>query len=202
MTALAWILVPLLGAVIGWMTNRIAIEMLFRPRTPIGKGRFALQGLIPRRQQELATQVAVIVEREFLSANRLRSELERIDPIPLLGSYSRQLVHQRIAPRLRRIPVLGYFVRGSHLEALERAIAEELRREAPGLMQRMAEAAEKQVSIRGIVEKRIGELSMETLESLIRRVAGREFRQIEILGALIGLLVGLIQLALMRVLHG
>ena len=36
-TALAilpWILPPLLGAIIGYVTNRIAIKMLFRPLNP------------------------------------------------------------------------------------------------------------------------------------------------------------------------
>ena len=52
---LPWIMLPLVGAGIGYATNWLAIKMLFHPRNP----RFGLQGLLPRRQDEIAESVGV-----------------------------------------------------------------------------------------------------------------------------------------------
>ena len=62
-----------MGAFIGWITNRIAIRMLFRPYRPWGIGRFSLQGLLPARQQELARVVGETVAKELLPQDKLAS---------------------------------------------------------------------------------------------------------------------------------
>ncbi len=48
---------PVLGAVIGYFTNYIAVKMLFRPYRPVRLGRWTLPftpGVIPRRKGDLA----------------------------------------------------------------------------------------------------------------------------------------------------
>jgi uncharacterized membrane protein YheB (UPF0754 family) len=52
---------PFVGALIGWLTNYLAIKMLFRPRQP----RFIfglLCRVIPRRQRDLALKIGEVVE--------------------------------------------------------------------------------------------------------------------------------------------
>ncbi|NPV27094.1 MAG: DUF445 family protein [Firmicutes bacterium] len=51
-----YIAIPLISALIGWLTNVIAIRLLFRPVEPIKLPllNYELQGLIPRRQAEIA----------------------------------------------------------------------------------------------------------------------------------------------------
>ena len=58
---LPWLAPPILGAVIGYVTNRIAIQMLFRPRT--GKRILGFHvpftpGIIPKNRNELAASIA------------------------------------------------------------------------------------------------------------------------------------------------
>ena len=57
MTLLHIITAPLVGAVIGYITNYIAIKMLFRPLKPIMIGRFRVPftpGIVPKRKDALA----------------------------------------------------------------------------------------------------------------------------------------------------
>ena len=57
LAVLPWILPPLLGAIIGYVTNRIAIKMLFRPLTPkrfLGVRVPLTPGVIPRNRFDLA----------------------------------------------------------------------------------------------------------------------------------------------------
>ncbi|OLS36740.1 hypothetical protein BTR22_11555 [Alkalihalophilus pseudofirmus] len=69
----------IIGAVIGGATNSLAIKMLFRPYTEkrIGKWRVPFTpGLIPKRHQELATQLGHMVVHYLLTAEGLGKKLK------------------------------------------------------------------------------------------------------------------------------
>ena len=61
---LPWVLLPVVGAIIGFATNWLAIKMLFHPRKP----RFGVHGLLPRRQADLAKNIGAIVAEELITA--------------------------------------------------------------------------------------------------------------------------------------
>ena len=64
---------PLVGAVIGYCTNYIAVKMLFRPRRPVKVGKWKLPltpGIIPKRKPQLAHAIGQAVgERLFTAAD-------------------------------------------------------------------------------------------------------------------------------------
>ena len=75
---LPWILPPLLGAIIGYITNRIAIKMLFRPLNP--KRVFGIRvpltpGVIPRNRFDLARTIGRMVSEQLLSPQALKDHL-------------------------------------------------------------------------------------------------------------------------------
>ncbi|MBM7586409.1 uncharacterized membrane protein YheB (UPF0754 family) [Bacillus pakistanensis] len=60
----------IIGAVIGGMTNSLAIKMLFRPYNPIYFGKWRVPftpGLIPKRRDELAEQMGKMVVQHLLT---------------------------------------------------------------------------------------------------------------------------------------
>jgi len=62
----AWILPPLVGAIIGYFTNWLAIKMLFRPYKTIKFAGIALPftpGLLPREKDKLAVSLGETVSR-------------------------------------------------------------------------------------------------------------------------------------------
>ena len=76
---LPWTLPPLLGAIIGYVTNRIAIKMLFRPLTPkrvLGVRVPLTPGVIPRNRFDLARTIARMVSEQLLSPKALREQLD------------------------------------------------------------------------------------------------------------------------------
>lgn len=67
---LHYVLPPLVGALIGYITNWIAVKMLFRPLYPkhIGKWRLPFTpGIIPRRKDALAKAIGKAVGEELLT---------------------------------------------------------------------------------------------------------------------------------------
>ncbi|MGI6014123.1 MAG: DUF445 domain-containing protein [Oscillospiraceae bacterium] len=69
---------PLIGALIGYGTNYIAVKMLFRPLYPVKVGRVTLPftpGIIPRRKQALAHAIGMAVGNTLLTGEDLRAAL-------------------------------------------------------------------------------------------------------------------------------
>jgi hypothetical protein len=79
LAVLPWILPPLLGAIIGYVTNRIAIKMLFRPLTPkrfLGLRVPLTPGVVPRNRFDLARTIARMVSEQLLSPKAVREQLD------------------------------------------------------------------------------------------------------------------------------
>jgi uncharacterized membrane protein YheB (UPF0754 family) len=75
---LPWVLPPVLGAVIGYVTNAIAIRMLFRPLTVkrvLGLPLPLTPGIIPKQRFQLAESIGQMVSRELLTEEAVRRQV-------------------------------------------------------------------------------------------------------------------------------
>lgn len=195
-TSLLLILTPFITAGIGWLTNWVAIQMLFRPRQPIRIFFWKWQGLIPRRQQQLAEEAAEIIEREILQQHSILHEIRKIELGPYLEEAAHTIVWDRIGPQLKAIPLLGGFINDSTLAKFEVIAAASMKEEAGPLMERVATQFEASVNLRQMIEDNIAAFDLDRLEAIVNQVAQREFRTIERLGAVLGFLIGCAQVAL------
>ncbi len=70
-----FIATPILGLVIGWITNDLAIKMLFRPKRKYMIGRWHVPftpGLIPSQKSRIAKSIGRMVSQELLDENTIR----------------------------------------------------------------------------------------------------------------------------------
>lgn len=66
---------PLLGMIIGWITNDLAIKMLFRPRKRYMIGRWHVPftpGLIPSQKSRIAKSIGKMVSHDLLDESTIR----------------------------------------------------------------------------------------------------------------------------------
>jgi len=194
---LAWI--PFVTAFIGWLTNWLAIQMLFRPRQPFPLLGFPIQGLVPRRHQDIAERVAEIVEEEFLSQHLIREQLNQIDVHRYVDEFISKLVRERLAPKLKNIPLVGGMINPNTIATFEKMARDSVHEEIDPLKARLAEDLETRLQVKMIVRERIIAFEMDRLEALVRRLAAKEFRMIEILGGLLGFMVGLAQVGILLI---
>ena len=59
------------GFVVGWLTNFLALKIIFRPLYPTGIGRFKIQGLFLKRQNEVSETFARINCVELLGTEQI-----------------------------------------------------------------------------------------------------------------------------------
>ena len=73
-----WLVAPLVGSVIGYITNDIAVRMLFRPHREIrlfGRKLPFTPGLIPKERGRLAAAIRSVLDQELLSPQVLEEAL-------------------------------------------------------------------------------------------------------------------------------
>ena len=190
-------LTPFITAAIGWLTNWVAIQMLFRPREPMRILFWKWQGLIPARQKQLAAQTAEIIEREILQQHMILHEIRKIELGPYLEEAAHELVWHRIGPQLRALPMLGSFINEKTLARFEVIAAASMKEEAGPLMEKVATQFEASVNLKQMIEDNIVAFDLDRLETIVNAVAKQEFRTIERLGAVLGFSIGCVQVLLL-----
>lgn len=81
---------PVIGAIIGYLTNNIAVKMLFRPLRPIKIGKYTLPftpGIIPKGQSRLAKAVGAAVGNNLLTEDVFEEKLLSDETIKKLENY-------------------------------------------------------------------------------------------------------------------
>jgi uncharacterized membrane protein YheB (UPF0754 family) len=89
-----WWVLPLGGAVIGWVVNWIGIKLIFEPVFPRRLGPFTMHGLFLRRQPEVSDVMAKIIAEDVINMRNIGDEL-------LFGPRSdrtRQLLEASLRP--------------------------------------------------------------------------------------------------------
>lgn len=196
-STLILITTPFITAAIGWFTNWVAIKMLFHPRQPIKILVWKWQGLIPRRQEQLAAEAAEIIEREIMQQHMIVHEIRKIELGPYLEEAAHKVVWERIGPQLKAIPLLGNFINEGTLAKFEVIAAASMKEEAGPLMEKVATQFEASVNLKQLIEENIAAFDLERLEAIVNEVAKREFQTIERLGAVLGFLIGCLQLLIL-----
>ena len=123
---LPWAAPPLLGAVIGYVTNDVAIRMLFRPLAE--KRLFGLRlpftpGVIPRQRYELAESIARMVSSELITPEAVRGQMASAGFRERLESNVQSLLGDLLD---RPLAELGGADREALLGSLERFLADAL----------------------------------------------------------------------------
>lgn len=104
-----YIIPPLIGAVIGYCTNYIAVKMLFRPRNEIkvlGHTLPFTPGAIPKNKPRLAKAIGEVVETTFFGEETISAQF-------LSGEAEDNAVAQMVREMDRPISDLGISVLGS-----------------------------------------------------------------------------------------
>ena len=188
----SWVMLPTVGGAIGWATNWVAIKMLFHPRQPA----WGLQGLLPRRQQELAASVGEVVGNELVPTDELLKGLDGLDLTPHLGELLDQAITAKLED-IRRLPLVGALVTPERIAGIRDSVLRSLAEKQPVLIARFKEVLKERIDIGRIAREKLAAFDLDRLERIVNHIASREFRAIEWWGLILGALIGLAQAGVM-----
>lgn len=199
MNYVSFFLLPLVGAFIGWVTNLLAVKLLFRPYKPYRFRWFTLQGVLPKRRYELARSVGRIIEKELLSLDDILNHLRDRDVPERIVTLVRETIRQAVLEKIPGwVPVA---VKRPLAEAMSDLVGERLPYLVDWLVDSFGETLKQEVDIPRLIEEKLNAFPLEDLERVVFEVAAREIRHIEIMGAVLGFLIGCVQAVLLLVLR-
>lgn len=189
-------LLVFIGAMIGWITNFIAIKMLFRPYKEINLIFFKIQGLLPKRRNEIGNSIAEVVNNELVSVKDIISKISLEDIEENIGLIVDRILESRLKEEIvKNFPMAAFFLSDSMLEKIKHIIKQSILDHKEEMINVFAEYLENKVDIKSIIVEKVNGFSLEKIEEIIITLAKKELKHIEYIGAVLGGIIGLVQFA-------
>ncbi len=178
MTILRFIIYPFLGAFLGYITNWIAITLLFKPKKKI----LGIQGLLEKRKEIIAKKAAEVI-REYLFNTK---ELQKV----MNKEKVERSINKLVDKTLLRFPSL--IKRG--LSVVLREVTYAYFFDKNGLIKdEIMELAITDTEFEKVIIDKINSYDISEIEKIIKKASGPEMMFILISGAVLGFFVGLIE---------
>ena len=192
-----YISMPLIAALIGWFTNYLAVKMIFRPRKQIKFLGLKLHGLIPRRQRDLAESIGETVESELVSHEDINEIMTRPEVQQSLRALFEKKINEFLGSLMSSNPMLGMFLQGDMLENIKQALLAQLDSSIPEIMESLLSKVESELNFKDLVRDKVEQFDVIKLEEIVYKISAKELKAIEVLGAVLGFFVGLVQVGVL-----
>lgn len=191
---MSWIyLFPLIGAATGWVTNWIAVKMLFHPKEPRSFLFFKIQGVFPKRQKAMAQKLGHIVASELFSIDEVVAKMTESDNKEVL-LFVENKIDDFISHKLTEsMPMLGMFLNDELKTKIKTILLKEIEQVIPEVMNSYASKMKEEVNVQEIVYQKVVNFSSDKLEEILVSIMKKEFKFIELLGGVLGFIIGTIQ---------
>lgn len=186
------LILAVIGGLIGYITNVIAIKLIFRPINPIKIPILNIEiiGMIPKRKTEIATNIAKVVEEQFISVDEITDNIITEQDKQHIIDYIKVRVKLILNEKMTLIPST---IRNLVQNYVSEIIEDEIREGIDELSEEMIIKTKNRINIKEIIENKINELDLYELETIILQIVKNELRHIEVLGLILGFFIGIVQ---------
>jgi len=168
--------------------------MLFHPREPKKILGLTIQGIFPKRQTTLAANLGKLVSDEFLSFTDIEekisnpSNLKKI--MPMIDTHIEDFLRKKLPDEM---PVISMFIGDKTINKMKTVFMHEIEDLFPKVMKQFASNMKSELDLEHIVYTKVSAFSSDKLEKILYQIMSKEFRFVEILGGIIGFMIGLLQ---------
>lgn len=186
-----------IGAMIGWITNYIAIKMLFRPYKEMNFLFFKIQGLIPKRRSEIAISIADTVQKELISLKDITSSLNADELEEKMGTVIDKILEEKLESEItKKFPMLAVFLSDEIINKIKSMIKTSILENKETIINMFTSYLEEKVDFKKIIIENVEAFSLEKLEEITYSLAKKELKHIEVIGAILGGIIGVFQFAI------
>ncbi|HUH75336.1 MAG TPA: DUF445 family protein [Chitinophagales bacterium] len=187
--------IPIIGSFIGWLTNWVAIKMLFYPRQPKKILFITFQGIFPKNKTRIATKLGNVVQRDLINFKDIKEKLITSESLNNVKEEIAKKVDEALRARIERMG-LKNVIPDQIVNATHKVIVKEIDRNLPNMIETTLSKVESKLNIQDIVYNKVQGFSDERLEQLLMDITAKEFKFIEVIGAVLGFVIGIVQLVL------
>ncbi|HMV41252.1 MAG TPA: DUF445 family protein [Leptospiraceae bacterium] len=187
-----WWTLPIQGVIVGYLTNWLALEMIFRPFYEKDYILFKYQGIFLKRQAAVAEQYSKFVATKILNARNILEEIlygRAADEVfalikkAVIRSFENtsQLAH----------PIITVTMGSEKYLEIREEIVKRMSEVAPKSIEKIEKYVEKATDIEETMASRMKALPPEEFESILRSAFQEDELLLIIIGAVLGAMVGL-----------
>ncbi|MEM8609651.1 MAG: hypothetical protein AAGF92_21295 [Myxococcota bacterium] len=187
-----WIL-PAAGFAVGYLTNWIALKLIFQPREPVKIGPLTLHGLFHKRQAEVANAFGRTVAERVLNADNIVTSVMESPGAARMN----QIVERRLGELIAKYeahPMAALVLPPEQRPALRREILERIEEEWPKPGGFFHTFAGQSVDLAGELERRMAALDRASYEGVLRPAFQQDEWKLIVAGAVLGAGAGVLQL--------
>lgn len=189
--------IPLISAFIGWFTNWIAIKMLFHPKEPIKILGITFHGIFPKGQQQFALKLGSVVANDLLHVDEIVDKIKDPKNLDSLKPFIDKHVDEFLKVKLtEKLPVISMFLGDSTLNKVKEGLIEEIDLLLPQVIEQFTTSLQQKLDIQSIVAEKVAQFSSDKLEQILVDIMKKEFKFVEILGGVLGFIIGILQVLL------
>jgi uncharacterized membrane protein YheB (UPF0754 family) len=171
--------------------------MLFHPRLPMTILGFSIQGVFPKRQKQLADKLGSLVAEELFSVKDVAERLEELatsqESMELVGKRVEKTIREKL---VKSFPMLAMFLTDEMVEKVTNLFKSELEDFLGESAQDLGKKLEESLDVKELVREKVEAFSSDKLEQILFSIMSKEFRFIEMIGAVLGFLIGCVQIGL------
>jgi uncharacterized membrane protein YheB (UPF0754 family) len=191
-----WWILPLGGVAVGYLTNAIALRVIFRPVRPRRVGPFTIQGLFLRRQTEVAGVYSRIIADDIVNLENIGNELMH----GRQSDRTRRLIADRLRPAIDRAlgiarPAVRIAVGTREYDAIRNALAVEAVGQTMAPLADPEFNADQSEAVRRLLEERMETMPPEDFSEMLRTAVVEDEWMLIMLGAVLGFFAGWLQIA-------
>jgi uncharacterized membrane protein YheB (UPF0754 family) len=192
----SWLVLPVAGVLVGYLTNWIALRLIFQPMYPHQIGPFNIQGLFMRRQPEVADVYAKVIADDVVTMSNVSDELLRGPR----SDRTRALVRSRLRPAVdralgaARLPVrVAFGVR--EYESVRESLATEAVDVTMAPLRDPGFEGRQSAAVRELLARRMRQLPEPDFAELLRAAVEEDEWMLILLGGVLGFIAGCLQIA-------
>lgn len=192
-----WML-PAFGGFVGFFSDWVALQMMFRPLYPKKVMGVTMQGLFIKRQKEVAADYAALISKQILTSGNMMEELfsgthsDRV--IALVNRHVKEVIDAQSG--IVR-PLVVYALGGEQYRNIKDQVAQRILQQLPITMKFIESYAEDAMDIRNTLVERMQKLTPEEFEGMLRPAFKEDEWSLILVGAALGFLVGELQIHFM-----
>ena len=190
-------LLPFIAAAIGWFTNWVAVKMLFHPKEPRKVGPFTVQGIFPKRQLTIAQKIGKLVADELLTVEDLKEKVNNPESMALIiEAVEARMDHFLEFKMGEKFPLVALLTSRKMKMSIRGEMLKEVHKQMPIMLDDYITKFTEVVRVEDMIAEKFAGLSTEKLEGVMNDILEKEFRFIELIGAVLGFVVGIVQVLL------
>lgn len=191
-----WWVLPFFGFLVGYVTNWLALKLIFEPAQPTKVGPFVLHGLFHKRQQAVAKEFATMVSRDILNTdNMVKKMVSGKAGEKLFGIVEKHM--NEMLERYQNNPFTKSLVPEGEWDAIRTEVSARIRQELPKEGGFLHVFVGRAIDVYSELFDRMTELDPESFESTLRPAFQKDEWKLILAGAVLGLAAGILQVAFM-----